>query len=149
MSDGRRQTDPLKNLNGSPETAPRYQLLRQVISSDPAPSGGYLPASVDGAQGANWGSFNEGFVQAIPRSGLTVEDTIGGTSTVTITLYEWAPGAERWIPIGQTEGPGGAGEPVRLAFEAKGRKVFPHISGVTAGQSVSVYVSGYEKDATL
>lgn len=144
--DGRRTSDPLTEPNGSPEAAPRYQLWVHRTAND---TNADFLAGPESKNGINFGSYNVGLIQAIPRDGADLSDTPGGADTITLTEYEWSPGAGAFIPTGNTYTASGAGAPVGVEFDARGRIMYFAVTGIAGGRSVSIYASGYELDHTL
>lgn len=134
--------DPLTTVHSSPSLAPQFQLYRQVTANDAAPSGGYLGATVVKAHGCNCAGYEDVEFQVVQRTTAPVSGTPGGAGAVTMTLYEWVPGANRFMATGDTVTAGGAGQPAKLIVSGRGRILFAAITGLAGSESASVYASG-------
>ncbi len=134
-------SDPLTTLHGSPTLAPATHLYRHVIVADSAASGGYLGSGVTKAHGVNCASYGEVNFQGVPRTTAPLNGALGGAGIAVMTLYEWVPGAGRFMATGDTATAAGAGQPVRIAVQGRGRILYAHIAGITGTDSCSVYVS--------
>jgi hypothetical protein len=137
--DGRRKSNPLRDPSCSPLKSPKQQLWRHVIADDAALVAGALPAVTNG--GANFNSYLSGVIHVIPRNGLTIDSTPGGTSLVAVRLLEWSPGRNAFIDTGVTVGTTGAGLTASFTFDARERLLFFRVSGIAGGESASLYIS--------
>lgn len=140
--DGRRSSDPLTDPNPSPALAPDYHLWVHRDAND-----GSTPDFLSGVAGINFGGLRKGLLQAIPRDGVAIGDDPGGAANVTLTEYEWSPGANAFVVTGNTFN-AGVGKPVVAAIDANGRKMYYAVTGLEVDTSVSIYVSAFGPEQT-
>lgn len=128
----------LTHPHGSPSTAPEYRLWATRDTLDTLTP---ILADKEASHGINFSGFKTGLVQAIARD---ADGDPGGTSTIVLTEYEWSEGAEAFIATGVTRTAGGAGNPQAFRFETYGRIMYFAVTALEDGESVSIYVSGFE-----
>lgn len=138
--DGRRKSDPLQTPNSSPAEAPAYQLWRHVAANDAA-AGSDANLELPAHAGVNFADYSVGVLQVVQRGGPGLDDAPGGSGAVVISVYEWSPGAGKFIPTGETK-TGGAGESFPFRLNVDGRLLYFHVAELGVGESVSLYVSG-------
>jgi hypothetical protein len=103
-----------------------------------------LPNAVKG--GVNFGSYLGGVLHIIPREDVEIDAAAGGTSTIAIAVLEWSKGRNRFIETDITGMSAlGAGESASFSFPALGRILWLHVTGITPGQSCSLYTSGNDE----
>jgi hypothetical protein len=138
-----RRSNPLLDPSSSTVKAPNQQLWRHITADDATLVVGALPAVTRG--GINYRSYLGGTVAIIPRNGTGIAATPGGTSTIALAVLEWVPGRNAFVDTGEALAALGAGEAASFSFAALGRIIWLHVTGITPGQSVSLYSSGNDE----
>jgi hypothetical protein len=138
--DGRRTTDPLKDLAINPQALPGWQLVRLVSANDDATSKAIRN------NGVNFGHYNRGHFQIIPLATNDLNSPSAGTANPSVELMTWCPILGKFISMNaKVEYTGlGAGVPYEFEFVSDGRVLMPAITGTAGGDEViAVYAAGY------
>jgi hypothetical protein len=133
----------------SPGLIPDYHLVRHVLANDAADSPtGYLATAVAGVTKAiSFGEKMGGFVQATPRLTQSRSSALGTASIITVKIYEWCPGISRFVYTGTSIVAGGAGQVAQGYFDARGRKLFFGVTGLSGSESCTLYLSSVDPNA--
>lgn len=142
--DGKRASNPLLHPSNSPAKAPKLQLWRHVVADDAALSAGALPDVT--RAGANFGSYLRGALHIVPRNGLLISSTPGGTSQVAVDLLEWSAGRGLFVDTGINIGPTAAGASAVFVFDANGRRLYFRVSGIQVNESASLYIAASDEE---
>jgi len=118
---------------------PDFHLVRHAKAADAAAVAGYLASTVLKSHGTNFAKYAKAIVQVIQRTSAAVNGALGGAGAVTLTIFEWSPGAGRFISTGITAVAGGAGLPITKEFDPAGRILFFHVTGIAGVESATVY----------
>lgn len=141
--DGRRKSDPLKEIDAGPALAPDWQLYRVIAATDADPT-------LIEKFALNAGHYNRVRFQSVSFTDKTL-DTIG-THVANLTVQQWSPGGERFIDFDDTIVNNGGGVVKELEVEhAHGQKLFVMLTSdpTVEGDVVAIYAQGYELDHTL
>lgn len=133
----------LTQERSTPVLAPAQMLWKHKTANDAAAVKGRL--DIPKASGLNCAEFKRLGIHVVPRTGAALSDTPGGTSTVTVTPYEWSDGDQEFVPFGSAVGPATAGESAQLLLDVNGKIVFIHVTGISG--SASVYAQGFDLEA--
>lgn len=138
--DGRRKSDPLRDIANNPELAPGLQLVRLVSADDDATSKAIK------TNGVNYGRFRTGCFQIVPLANDDLDSPTLGTANPSVEIMAWCPLLGKFIsanPMALYTGLG-AGVPYELEFASDGLIIMPSITGTAGGtEVVAVYAAGY------
>ncbi len=129
----------------SPNAAPSMTLWRVATAPD-------VMANVNVANGINmsgWRKMNVHVVplSAVPPNGQIAENGSAGPSTAQadVRVWVWNDKFKKWVDTGVSKSTSG-GNGLHFTFDCNGMIVFVQLtSPVTLGQSVSVFVSGFDQ----
>jgi hypothetical protein len=144
--DGRRRSDPLRQLSTNPAMAPEWQLVRIVTADDDATSKG------DRSNGVNFGNYRFGHFQIVPLATNDLVTPVAGTADPAVELLVWCPILGAFISTStKLEFAGlGAGVPFRISANVEGQIIMPSITSTeSAPEVVAIYASGFNVQSTF
>lgn len=148
--DGRRKSDPLKDVDGSPAVAPDWQLYRKVLAADP---GGFI---TNPKLGLNCGHYNKVKINFGIFTDATLDTPVeptGGATTIAGEILLFNPQMKRFLSQqpADTFFSAGAGESYWLDLDSvRGSLIFVKFTAaIQNSEVVAIYAQGYELDHSL
>lgn len=141
--DGRRKSDPLKSINGSPAHAPEWQLHRVVSAQD--------ADFATRAKGCNCSQYGRVRFSVVPYDAdPTIADAAapGGNANPNIEIRVWSEGAGAFVAMDTPKTKAGAGAGLAYTVEvdnADGAILMIAQTNGVAGIS-AIYVQGFDLD---
>ena len=143
--DGRRRSDPLKDVDGSPAVAPDWQLNRIVSAQDAA-------VFTDRSKGCNFGHYGKGRFKVEVYTDKTLTSQAATASNPNVEVQRWSESAGKFVqehvPVQKT----GVGAGLGYTFEvdASGGILICKVTNAPSGSEViAIFAQGYDLDHSL